>query len=97
MSSAQVILVTGANRGIGFPIIQATGLRIPNAIFLLGCRTKASGEEAISQLKKLGVTATLDVLILDVTSDSSIVAAKETIEQKYGHLDGQSLLLCLMA
>jgi NAD(P)-dependent dehydrogenase (short-subunit alcohol dehydrogenase family) len=88
MSPSPVILVTGANRGIGFSIIRATALRVPNATYILACRSQSSGDEAVLELKKLGITATLDVLVLDITSDASILAAKETIEKKYGHLNG---------
>lgn len=87
MSTYPIILVTGANRGIGFSIVQATALHVPKATYLLACRTQSSGDEAVSELKKVGVTATLDVLVLDVTSDASILAARGTIEKKYGHLD----------
>jgi NAD(P)-dependent dehydrogenase (short-subunit alcohol dehydrogenase family) len=92
MSPSQVVLVTGANRGIGFSIVQATALHIPDATYLLGCRSESSGTEAVSELRKLGVNATLEALVLDVTSDTSILAARETIEKKYGHLDGICLL-----
>jgi NAD(P)-dependent dehydrogenase (short-subunit alcohol dehydrogenase family) len=86
-----VILVTGANRGIGFSIIQATALRIPHARYILGCRSYPSGQEAIMEVSQLGIIAALEVLGLDVPSDASILAAKETIESKYGHLDGMCI------
>jgi NAD(P)-dependent dehydrogenase (short-subunit alcohol dehydrogenase family) len=86
--SSPIILVTGANRGIGFAIVQSTALRVPDANYILACRSKDSGEQAIGELKKLGVTAALDVVSLDVTDNTSILAAKEIVERKYGRLDG---------
>jgi len=88
MANSQIILVTGANRGIGFSIVQATARRNPTSIFILACRSNSSGEEAIGELKKRGVTALLDVVELDVTKDSTIISAKEYIEKRYGRLDG---------
>jgi NAD(P)-dependent dehydrogenase (short-subunit alcohol dehydrogenase family) len=84
-----IILVTGANRGIGFAIVQATALRVPQATYLLACRSQDAGEKSIEDLKNLGVTAKLDVIILDVTDDASIINAKNQVEKKYGLLDSQ--------
>ncbi len=87
---SQIILVTGANRGIGFSIIQATAPRNPTATYLLGCRSIAAGEDAIKELRTLGIESKLDVVELDITNDDSIFAAAEYVKTKYGHLDGQS-------
>lgn len=84
---SRIILVTGANRGIGFAIVQSTALRVPNATYLLACRSQDAGEKAIEELKKLGVTAPLDTVVLDITDDASIISAKDAVEKKYGHLD----------
>jgi NAD(P)-dependent dehydrogenase (short-subunit alcohol dehydrogenase family) len=82
-----IILVTGANRGIGFSIVQTTALRIPDATYLLACRSQDAAEKAIDELRKLGVAAQLDVLVFDVTDDASIIQAKDAMEKKYGTLD----------
>lgn len=86
---SSIILVTGANRGIGFAIVQSTALRAPNSIYILGCRSQRAGEDAIVELKKLGITASLDVVVIDVTDDASIIEAKNAIEKKYGKLDSE--------
>jgi len=91
--SAQVILYTGANRPLGSAILQATALRLPSATYLLGSRSSQAGKEAIEELKKLGVEAHIEVLELDVSKDSSIFAAVETVKAKYGKLDGKHLYL----
>jgi NAD(P)-dependent dehydrogenase (short-subunit alcohol dehydrogenase family) len=85
--SSPIILVTGANRGIGFAIVHSKSLRVPNAIYILACRSQAAGSTAIQELKKLGVTAPLEVVVLDVTDDASILAASSTVKEKYGKLD----------
>ena len=84
-----VILVPGANRGIGFAIVQSTALRDPNGTYILACRSQSAGSTAIQELQKLGVTAPLDIVVLDVTEDASILAAKEVVEKKYGKLDSK--------
>ena len=83
-----IVLVTGGNRGIGFGIVQAITQRIPNATILIGCREIKSGEESISKLQELGVTATLDTIKVDVEDDDTIAAAAEVVRTKYRKLDG---------
>jgi NAD(P)-dependent dehydrogenase (short-subunit alcohol dehydrogenase family) len=91
--SSPIILVTGANRGIGFAIVQSTTFRVPSATYILACRSQSAGQAAIQELKKLGVTAPLDVVVLDVTDDASILAAKAVIEKKYNKLDSKLFIL----
>jgi NAD(P)-dependent dehydrogenase (short-subunit alcohol dehydrogenase family) len=87
--STQIILVTGANRGIGFSIVLQTALRDPSATFILACRSVSSGHKAVNSLRDQGVvTAALDVVEMDITVDSSIEAAAEYVKTKYGRLDG---------
>jgi NAD(P)-dependent dehydrogenase (short-subunit alcohol dehydrogenase family) len=93
----QVILCTGANRSLGFAILQATALRLPSATYLLGSRSAQAGEEAIEELKKLGVKAPVEVLELDVSKDSSIFSAVEAVKVKYGKLDGKYYIPPLFA
>ena len=85
----KIMLVTGANRGIGFSIIQglASHVDTTKATFLLGCRDASKGREAIEQLRGLGVDSNIKELVLDVNSDSSITEAVESVRSQYGHLD----------
>lgn len=94
--NARVILCTGANRGIGFAIVQALASHpdTANSVLLLGCRDANKGEEAIDQLRHSldaggsgGIASQLRVVTLDVTSDASIRAAVEEIDAKHGRLD----------
>ncbi|CZR67742.1 related to short chain dehydrogenase/reductase family protein [Phialocephala subalpina] len=88
MSTApNVILTTGSNRGIGFSIVQALGLRYPQNIYILACRSTSAGSEAIKELQKLGITAKLDVVELDIVNDPTIILAAKSVEEKYGRLD----------
>jgi NAD(P)-dependent dehydrogenase (short-subunit alcohol dehydrogenase family) len=92
MASTQTVLVTGANRGIGFSIIRALAPHLPTATYILAVRSLSSGQTAISELRKLGITSSLDIVELDITNDDTIVKAKKYIEEKYGKLDGLSPL-----
>ena len=72
-------------------ILQSLAQRFPEDHYLLACRTVVNGEEAVGQLRKLGLDAAVDVLELDVTSDESIAKAEKWVRQKFGGLDGESL------
>jgi NAD(P)-dependent dehydrogenase (short-subunit alcohol dehydrogenase family) len=91
-SVPQIILCTGANRGLGFEIVHVTALRAPSSVYILACRELSSGHEAVQELRKLGVTAKIEVVQLDVTKDEEIEAAVEFVRRKYGRLDGKSLV-----
>ena len=87
MSSPRVVLVTGGNRGIGFAILQALATRSPTDHYILASRSLAKGQEALSQLRSLGIQSTITLLELDVTSDISIHSAVQTISKDNGRLD----------
>ncbi|KAK5995679.1 Short-chain dehydrogenase/reductase [Cladobotryum mycophilum] len=87
MTSPINILITGGNRGIGFGIVQAIAPRIPSTIIIIGCRTLASGQEAIDKLRELGVKSDLDLVQIDIEDIKSIEASVAAIDQKYGKLD----------
>src|SRR4051812_24200669 len=83
MSETKIALVTGANKGIGYEI--ATGLAALGYRVGVGARDKARREAAVEKLRAAG----LDVfgVPLDVTSDRSVNAAAQLIDQQAGHLD----------
>jgi len=84
----KVILITGANRGIGFCIAQAIARRSQSCCILVASRDLSSAENAISQLQDL--KANFQPVALDVTSDESVKACLETIKSTHGELDGKS-------
>ncbi|KAH7229990.1 hypothetical protein BKA59DRAFT_371535, partial [Fusarium tricinctum] len=81
------ILVTGANRGIGYAIVQAIAIRLPSSNIILGCRSKDAAQEAIQSLRETGMTARLDYVEINIESDASIEAAVVWLEGKYRTLD----------
>ncbi|CAF4406109.1 unnamed protein product, partial [Adineta steineri] len=91
MSSKQqkkrVILVTGANKGLGFEVIKKLleESSTSNNLILLGSRDLKRGQDA---LLELGSPSNVHVLQLDTSSAESIARATNEIKQKYGgHLD----------
>ncbi|GBE82855.1 Short-chain dehydrogenase/reductase tropE [Sparassis crispa] len=83
----RTILITGANRGIGFSIVQGLAVRKSSDQLILAARFVDKANGAIAELRKLGITAEIDSLALDVMDDVSIKAAEQTVRERYGKLD----------
>ncbi|KAF8177041.1 hypothetical protein BJ912DRAFT_986374 [Pholiota molesta] len=81
---SKIILVTGANAGIGFELTRL--LAEKGHTVYLGARREASGKEAAEKLHQEGFK-TVKPIVIDVTKLDTIKAAKETIESAEGHLD----------
>jgi NAD(P)-dependent dehydrogenase (short-subunit alcohol dehydrogenase family) len=74
----RIILVTGANRGIGREVVRQ--LAVGGDTVLLGARDPDKGERAAAEL---GV----DAVHLDVTDAATIDAAAAGVADRHGHLD----------
>lgn len=89
-NKTKVILVTGANRGIGLAIVKALAHRTHAAdtttIILLGCRNFDAGVRASNALQIDGLT-NIKPFHLDVASDASIKDAARRVQTTYGQLD----------
>jgi NAD(P)-dependent dehydrogenase (short-subunit alcohol dehydrogenase family) len=78
-----VVLVTGANKGIGYEI--AAGLGALGWSVGVGARDEARRDAAVRKLRADGVAAF--GVPLDVTDDESVAAAAHLIEEQAGRLD----------
>jgi NAD(P)-dependent dehydrogenase (short-subunit alcohol dehydrogenase family) len=78
-------LVTGGNSGLGFA--TATALAAKGAHVLLGARDEVKGNEAVEDLKSLFPSARIDLLQLDLASQSSIRKAADTVSEQLTKLD----------
>lgn len=80
----RTILVTGANKGLGFEVVKKL-LKESSSWstdrILLGCRDVKRGEEA---LRQLGWPSNVHLLQLDTSSSDSIAHAINEIKEKYG-------------
>uniref|UniRef100_A0A0W0F1H5 Short-chain dehydrogenase reductase sdr n=1 Tax=Moniliophthora roreri TaxID=221103 RepID=A0A0W0F1H5_MONRR len=82
-SYTRVILVTGANTGIGLALVRLLAER--GHTVCLGARDEAKGKEAQAALKE-DHGLTVHFVQLDITDRTSIEKARDFIEQE-GHLD----------
>jgi len=88
MSQPLLVLVTGANQGIGYYTAQhlaSTG----RYHVLLGARSLLKAENAAKQLAetKSIPSSLLEPVELDLSRDDSIATAAEQVKSKYGYLD----------
>ena len=94
-----VILITGANQGLGWQAAQQLA-KTGNYRVLLGSRDPAKGAAAVQKILSDGSpdsnnnngssiprTGALETLAIDITSDASIDAAVAHVSRTYGHLD----------
>ncbi|KAF8817076.1 NAD(P)-binding protein, partial [Phlegmacium glaucopus] len=81
---SKVILVTGANTGIGFELARL--LAEKKHTVYIGARNETAGKEALAKLHADGLK-TVKYVNIDVTELATIEAAKETIGQAEGKLD----------
>ena len=81
----QVVLVTGANSGIGFEAAKAFALK--GAQTILACRNMEKAEIALNKLLNTIPNAKAEILELDLASLKSVQDFAEKIKKAYERLD----------
>ncbi|KAF2718659.1 NAD(P)-binding protein [Polychaeton citri CBS 116435] len=81
-----IVLITGANSGIGFELARQL-LSDASKHVLLGSRSKDKGETALKTLQSQSHPGSIELLQLDVANEDSIKAAAESVEGNHGRLD----------
>ena len=82
----RVVVITGANSGIGFEAARELAAR--GATMVLACRDEAKGREAAGRIAAgPGAAVMADVVRLDLASLASVRAAAEQIRGRYQRLD----------
>jgi NAD(P)-dependent dehydrogenase (short-subunit alcohol dehydrogenase family) len=84
MANAKVVLITGANKSIGFEVARQLGSA--GFTVLLGARNAARGEEAAAKLRTEGLDVRYVAADLNNAVDSATQLAKH-IQSEFGHLD----------
>ena len=89
MDANQVIMVTGANTGLGYEIIKALYASDNSYSILLGGRSPQKAEDAVNSAKEAfpGAKSELSSIQIDIESDESIQNAFEEVQTKFGRLD----------
>jgi NAD(P)-dependent dehydrogenase (short-subunit alcohol dehydrogenase family) len=83
-NSMKKVLITGANRSIGFE--TARQLLQKGYYVYLGSRKPENGQEAVNKLKAEGLN-NVETIQIDVSDQSSVQAARHEIGKKTGVLD----------
>lgn len=79
----KIVLITGANKGIGYETARQLGKL--NFTILVGARDQGRGTQAVESLRSQDVDA--HYLRIDPTDSSSVLAAANEVDKKYGLLD----------
>ncbi|KAK0667391.1 hypothetical protein QBC41DRAFT_324156 [Cercophora samala] len=80
-----VVLITGANQGIGFEIAKKLATDHKDYHIIMTGRRKQPLEEAVRSLQPQSLS--VEALVLDVTSDASIASAVKHVSSTHGRLD----------
>ncbi|NXU12608.1 CBR1 reductase, partial [Pardalotus punctatus] len=84
MSSVQVAVVTGSNKGIGLAIVRALCKQFQGDVYLTA-RDPGRGQAAVAQLQDEGLRPLFHQL--DIDDLQSIRALRDFLKEKYGGLD----------
>jgi len=90
MSSPQIILITGANTGLGYQIVLALLSSSEKYTILLGGRSFTKAEAAVISATEEFPSSISKVapIQIDIEEDESIKRAFNEVKAKYGRLDG---------
>ncbi len=83
--SGQVVVITGANSGIGFEAARAMAAR--GATIVMACRNMTKGQQALARIRAATGTTAARVEELDLSRLTSVRAFAERVGQEHDHID----------
>lgn len=83
--SSKIILITGANSGIGFEASKI--LASKGATIILACRNEQRALKAKELILKEYPSSKIDIILYDQSSFSKIDKFEDELRQKYDHID----------
>jgi len=83
--SGKVIIVTGANTGIGFHVTRHLARK--KAHVIMACRSEERGKAALADIKKEFPNSNVELRLLDVASKHSVSAFVESFLKDFDRLD----------
>ena len=83
--AGKVVLVTGANSGLGFESTRV--LANKGATVIMCCRSLAKGKAARQKLLSITKAGSLDLVEMNLADLTSVINASEEISSAYGRLD----------
>lgn len=89
MASPTTVFVTGGNNGIGYETVKALLQSEKSHHVLLGSRSLEKAKNAVDQLRSEcpGLSNTVEIVQVDLTSDESIEKAYEQVKSSHGYID----------
>ena len=89
MASPKIVLVTGANSGIGYETVKALLESDKLYHVIMSSRSLEKGRLAFEALQRDCTTSinTFELIQLDLTSDESITRAFEHVQANHGRVD----------
>lgn len=82
-----ILLITGANQGIGLEIVKKLAREQPNFHIFIGSRKPSNGAKAAASITDTATNTSVSPLDIDINSDSSIAAAVNSVIKSHGRLD----------
>ncbi|KAM3068115.1 hypothetical protein ACMFMF_009480 [Clarireedia jacksonii] len=86
-SEKTIVLITGANGGIGYETALLLATSSPSYHIIIGSRSVEKGEAALKTIQAQNPSSSVSVVQLDVTSEESLSAAYDSISSEFGRLD----------